>query len=427
MRPRQLLWLLAALATGCATLPPEPMPVPPPAHSQPPPPEPTTAPEATVAQPPAQAPAPPAPYVTDRLVASRWDALPGWQTDNLREAWPAFIASCLALKSRPEWQGVCWDATQVASHDSGTLRGFFESHFDPWLVRAAEGAEQGLVTGYYEPLLRGSRSRNERYRFPLYSPPDDLVSVELSSLFPELEGKRVRGRLQGNRVVPYYTRGEIEGAQAPLRGRELIWVDDAVELFFLHIQGSGRIRLESGQIVRIGYADHNGHPYRSIGKLLVERGELEPEKASMQSIQGWARKNPELVPKVLAANPGYVFFRELPDGLAGPIGSLGVALTGGRSIAVDPQHVPLGAPVYLATTRPNSPEPLNRLVLAQDTGSAIKGPARADFFWGFGAEAGELAGRMRQPARMWILLPKDFVPVPPETDPSKAQDKKLSK
>jgi membrane-bound lytic murein transglycosylase A len=358
---------------------------------------------------------------------SRWDDLPGWHTDNLREAWPAFIASCMALKSRPEWQSVCWDATQVASHDSATLRGFFESRFQPWLVRGAEGAEQGLVTGYYEPLLRGSRSRSERYRFPLYSPPDDLVSVELGALFPELEGKRVRGRLQGNRVVPYYTRGEIEGAQAPLRGRELFWVDDAVELFFLHIQGSGRIRLESGQVARIGYADHNGHPYRSIGRILVERGELDPEKASMQAIQNWARKNPELVPAVLAANPSYVFFRELPDGTAGPIGSLGVALTPGRSIAIDPQQVPLGAPVFLATTRPNSQEPLNRLVLAQDAGSAIKGPARADFFWGFGPEAGELAGRMRQAGRMWILLPRDFVPLLPEPNPSKAQNKKPSK
>jgi membrane-bound lytic murein transglycosylase A len=344
-------------------------------------------------------------------VASNWEALPGWQTDNLREAWPAFIASCLALKSRPEWQAVCWAATEIESYEPATLREFFQVHFQPWSVRGRDDSDQGLVTGYYEPLLRGSRTRTDRYRFPLYAAPDDLVTIELGNLFPELEGQRVRGRLEGRRVVPYYTRAEIDGAQAPLHGRELLWVDDAVELFFLHIQGSGRVRLDSAETVRVGYADHNGHPYRSVGKILVERGELAPDKASMQAIQAWARRNPDKLPKLLAENPAYVFFRELPDGLAGPIGSLGIALTAGRSIAVDPQYVPLGAPVYLATTKPNSTEQLNKLVLAQDTGSAIKGPARADYFWGFGPEAGQLAGRMRQSGRMWVILPRELIPL----------------
>ncbi len=413
MLTRQLLWLLVALATGCVTAPPEP-----PANGASVPsaqaaesPSPQSPPEPPPVQEPLVAPpAAPAPLTEYRLVLSRWDALPGWQTDNLREAWPAFIASCMALRSSPEWQGVCWAATEVALHDSNALRGFFETRFQPWSVHSADDSAQGLVTGYYEPLLRGSRTRTDRYRFALYAAPDDLVTVELSALFPELEGKRVRGRLDGRRLVPYYTREEIDGAKVPLRGRELYWVDDAVELFFLHIQGSGRIRLDSGETVRVGYADHNGHPYRSIGKILVERGEIAPEKASMQSIQAWARKNPGLLPALLAGNPAYVFFRQLPEGVSGPIGSLGVALTAERSIAVDPRYVPLGAPVYLATTRPSSQEPLNRLVLAQDTGSAIKGAVRADFFWGFGTEAGQLAGKMRQSGRMWVLLPRDFIP-----------------
>jgi membrane-bound lytic murein transglycosylase A len=160
--------------------------------------------------------------------------------------------------------------------------------------------------------------------------------------------------------------------------------------------------------MRIGYADQNGHPYQSIGKLLVERGEMKLEQASMQGIKAWGANNPDKLPELLASNPSFVFFRELPNGLSGPLGALGVPLTGGRSIAVDPRFIPLGAPVFLATTQPNSPAPMNRLVMAQDTGGAIRGGVRADFFWGFGVDAGELAGRMKQRGRMWVLLPKDF-------------------
>jgi membrane-bound lytic murein transglycosylase A len=181
-----------------------------------------------------------------------------------------------------------------------------------------------------------------------------------------------------------------------------------VELFFLHVQGSGRIQLPDGGIVRVGYADHNGHPYRSIGRALVDRGELPLSKASMQGIKAWARDNPEKLPALLAENPGFVFFRELTGDASGPLGSLNVPLTPRRSIAVDPASVPLGAPVYLATTWPNTTTPLNRLMMAQDTGSAIKGGVRADFFWGFGDDAGKLAGRMKQAGSMWVLLPKDY-------------------
>jgi len=209
--------------------------------------------------------------------------------------------------------------------------------------------------------------------------------------------------------VPYPTRKEIEAANGNgFKGRPIAWAEDPVELFFLQIQGSGRIELPDGAHLRVGYADQNGHPYLSIGKLLVERGELKLEQASMQGIKDWGAKNPDKLPELLASNPSFVFFRELPNDLPGPLGALGVPLTGGRSIAIDPRFIPLGAPVFLATTQPNSPLPLNRLVMAQDTGGAIRGGVRADFFWGFGNAAGELAGRMKQRGRMWVLLPKDF-------------------
>ena len=412
-----LLWLATALATGCMNPPPRPVleqapsvaPEPGPGEA-PQPPDSTSLPEL----PPIPLPAgePPSAIASlpdySNLAASRWEDLPGWRSDDLRDAWPALIASCMALKARREWQDVCGAVASVTAHDAASLRSFFETHFNPWLVRS-ENLDRGLVTGYYEPLLRGSRTRTAKYRYPLYGVPPDLVTVEIAELFPGLKGQRVRGRLDGQRVVPYYSRGEIDSGLATLQGRELLWLDDAVALFFLHIQGSGRVQLESGETVRVGYADHNGHPYRSIGKVLIERGQLPPDKASMQGIQAWARQNPEKLPKLLAENPAYVFFRELPADLPGPLGSLGVPLVARRSIAVDPAVVPLGAPVYLATTWPNSTAALNRLMLAQDTGTAIKGPGRADFFWGFGPEAGQLAGRMRQAGKMWVLLPKDFV------------------
>jgi membrane-bound lytic murein transglycosylase A len=251
--------------------------------------------------------------------------------------------------------------------------------------------------------------------FPLYAPPDDLLTIDLSAVNPDLRNMRLRGRLQGRRVVPYWSRAEIESGVAPVNGKELVWVDDAVEAFFLQIQGSGRVRLGNGEVLRLGYADQNGHPYQSIGRTLIERGELQPGEASMQAIQAWAAANPQRLPELLNQNPSYVFFRELqlPDPAVGPIGALGVPLTPQRSIAVDPRYVPLGAPAFLATTWPASDLPLYRLMIAQDTGGAIRGPVRADFFWGFGAEAGALAGRMRQQGRMWVLLPKEMKPPTP--------------
>jgi membrane-bound lytic murein transglycosylase A len=292
--------------------------------------------------------------------------------------------------------------------DAAAVRAFLEANFVPYRVANSDGATQGLVTGYYEPRLRGSRDRRAPYLHPLYAPPDDLLVIDLAAVAPETKNLRLRGRLDGQRVVPYFSRAEIENGAAPVAGKEIVFVDDPIEAFFLQIQGSGRVRLDSGEEVRIGYADQNGHPYQSIGRYLVDKGELKIGEASMQGIQAWARANPARLPELLNQNPSFVFFRELPPADTGPIGALGVPLTAERSIAVDPRFVPLGAPVYLATTRPNSDLPLERLVLAQDTGGAIRGAVRADFFWGTGPEAGSLAGRMRQQGRMWVLLPKEM-------------------
>ncbi len=191
-------------------------------------------------------------------------------------------------------------------------------------------------------------------------------------------------------------------------GKELLWVDDVVDLFFLQIQGSGIIKLENGESLPVGYADQNGHPYQSIGRVLIDRGELTPDKASMQGIKDWGRRNPDKLRELLNTNPSYVFFRELPNGLAGPLGALGVPIAAERSIAVDPRYIPLGAPVFLSTTYPNSGQPLRRMMLAQDTGGAIKGSVRADFFWGAGFEAGRQAGAMKQQGKIWVFLPKEW-------------------
>ncbi|HYX63448.1 MAG TPA: MltA domain-containing protein, partial [Burkholderiales bacterium] len=226
-----------------------------------------------------------------------------------------------------------------------------------------------------------------------------------------LRNLRLRGRLQGRRLVPYWSRAEIDGRNGEFPAPVIAWVADPVDLFFLQVQGSGQILLETGERVRVGYADQNGHPYRSVGRYLVERGELTLEQASMQSIKAWAAANPEKLQATLNYNSSYVFFRELADP-RGPVGALGVPLVPEYSLAVDRRFVPLGAPVYLATTRPLSETPLNRLMAAHDTGGAIRGVVRADFFWGTGDEAGATAGRMRQQGRLWLLWPRG-APLPP--------------
>jgi len=360
-----------------------------------------------VATTPSATVSPPIPLFTP----SKWEMLPEWSTLDLTPSWAALLQSCRVLKAKPQWQAVCAGTDQVDKNNSEAQRSFYQDRLTPYQVFNPDGSEQGVITGYYEPLLKGSRFKGERFRYPLYAAPDDMLEIDLGDAYPQLKGQRLRGRLSGKKVVPYYKRAEIDAGTEGLKGRELFWVENAVELFFLQIQGSGRIELVDGRQIKVGYAEQNGHPYVSIGKKLIEMGEMKLEDASMQGIKAWGERNPDKLMALLELNPSYVFFRELPENISGPLGALGVPLTNEYSIAIDPRSIPLGAPVFLSTTQPNSSVPLNRLMLAQDTGGAIRGPVRADFFWGFGEKAGAQAGRMKQQGRMWVLFPKGAEPV----------------
>jgi membrane-bound lytic murein transglycosylase A len=334
--------------------------------------------------------------------------LPGWDKDDQRDGWPAFLGSCEVLVKKPDWKEPCTIARDVNAKDLKAVRQFFEAFFIPNQVFNPDGTETGLVTGYYEPLLKGARKRGGAYQTPLHRTPDDLLTVDLAGVYPELKGMRLRGRLQGNKVVAYSSRGELMKAGA-LSGTELMWVDDPIEAFFLQVQGSGRVQFADGSpVVRVAYADQNGYPYKSIGRYLVDRGELTLDQASAQGIKSWYVAHPDRQAELLNANPSYVFFKEesVVDPRMGPKGALGVPLAPERSMAVDTQYIPLGAPVFLSTTHPGSQKTLQRLMMAQDTGGAIKNAVRADFFWGFGAEAGEKAGKMKQRGMMWVLMPK---------------------
>jgi len=325
-------------------------------------------------------PAPSASPNAGKLQPASWAEIGGWSQDDVRAAWPALQASCQALKKKPEWSRVCATGLMVDAGDLPAMRAYFETNFQPFRVVNVDGTDSGLITGYYEPILHGSRTRQGQYQVPLYRRPAQL-----------------RGALPA--------RAELLQMPA-MRGNELVYVDDAVEAAFLQIQGSGRIRLQDGTMMRVGFGGTNDQPFRSFGKWLLDRGEITPAQATMQGIKAWARNNPARVEEMLNVNPRFVFFRELPPNNDGPVGALGVPLTAERSIAVDPATIPLGVPVFLSTTRPLSTEPIQRLMFAQDTGSAIKGGVRADFFWGAGDAAGETAGRMKQGGRMWVLMPR---------------------
>jgi membrane-bound lytic murein transglycosylase A len=343
--------------------------------------------------------------------AVAWSAVPGWERGQQAAAWPALLRTCRELGQRPPWRAICNEAELYPTPTDAEARAFLQCRFRPRPVRNHSGGRRGLITGYYEPLLHGSRERTERYRYPLYAPPPDLVAIELGSRFPSLDGERVRGRYTPRgQVVPYYTRAEIEGPDKPLAGQELVWVDDPVDRFFLHIQGSGRVRLPDGEVMALDYADQNGHRYVSIGKVLVDRGLMTKAEVTLPTLRRWLEAHPDRRRELFNQNPSYVFFRLRDARRAEPIGTLGVPLTPRRSLAVDPDHIPLGSPVWLATRLPaadhSDREPtFRRLVFAQDTGGAINGAVRADLFTGQGLPAEWLAGRMKQDGQLYMLEP----------------------
>jgi membrane-bound lytic murein transglycosylase A len=331
--------------------------------------------------------------------------LPNFAQDKLIEGWRAWLASCEKIGAQAAWREVCALARTLRA-DEASIRNYFATRFDAYALSDAQGKSEGMLTGYYEPFLKASLTRKAPFVVPLYGVPDDLVKREATGANGAREVQR--GRMENGKLVPYFTRGELTANHPSLRGKEIAWVEDVIDAFFLQVQGSGRLQLADGRVLRVGFADMNGHPYRSIGRTLLERGELKPDNASAQAIKAWARANPSKTPELLATNPSFVFFRFLPNppenAIQGPLGTLAVPLTERRSIAVDTRFVPLGAPVWMSAQHQG--KSIDQLALAQDTGSAIKGEVRADYFWGAGDAAGEEAGRMKAPLRLWVLWPK---------------------
>ena len=343
------------------------------------------------------------------LRKTKWEEIESkLQNDQASQAWPAWIHGCESLIKLDDWKSVCEKAKNLLLPTNKEVIKYLYTHFDLYKAHNEDGSKKGLITGYYQPLLEGSRTQSRKYKIPLYAPPRDLITVDLSKVYPELKYKRLRGRVEGNKLIPYFTREEISKKDYPLQGNELLWVKNPVEAFFLEIQGSGVIQFEDGSTTQVGYADQNGHPYRSMGLALIRQGELKRHRVSMQSIKYWAKKNKRKLQKFLNTNPSTVFFRELPQGLPGPIGALGVPITSERSVAIDRRYIPLGAPIFLSTTEPNSNISLDKFMIAQDTGGAINGGVRADFYWGQGKSAGAKAGKMKQSGEIWVMLPKNF-------------------
>ena len=478
------------------------------------------------------------------FVPSRFSDLPGWRDDSLAEAWKAFRASCNVLANRVAWTGPCARSIAVNARNDEDVRRYLEREFALYQIHDKDQSPAGVITGYYEPLLRGSRRYGAPYVYPVYGVPEDLLYVDSRTIprtligaqvfarvegrtvipactgfaasasckepytldvadsKPDIKDKKLRVRIEGQRIVPYYTRAQIE--QGVLAGAHVIvWVDDLAALYSMQVQGSGKVRLPDGQLVRLAYAEQNGHPFsppvqatgrksgsrpamltRGIeiplsgdqdpavtaadsvnaptlrgaqasagaeqraspaagGKVadenlppevermveLLLKGNADPQRIPLSSpapsketrpavASETARVKSEANPavkfagadnlSVFSSDPSYVFFRQIPDSDGGPLGALGVPLTPGRSVAVDPRTTPLGFPVFISTEGQGIGTRLNRLVLAQDTGGAIRGPVRADYFWGFGPGAGELASRMKENGRMWLLLPKDL-------------------
>lgn len=371
--------------------------------------------------PPEEAPVAPAPeeHRPARLVLKpvAYGELPGWHDDALAEALPALRLSCARLLTRgddkavgpaalagtvSDWLGPCDALRALDEGDHEGVQVVFQAWFAPFKVMDQD-REFGTYTGYYEPELQGSLTPNGPEAVPLYRRPPDLVTVDLGRFRADLAGERVFGRVEGGSLVPYHSRAEIDAGVLADRDLELLWIDDPIEAFFLHIQGSGQVALPGGSVQRVGYAGSNGLPFTGIGRTLLDAGLISPAEASMQGVRAWLRANPETAGEMMRRNRRYIFFRFIDAD--GPIGTQGVPLVAGRSLAVDPAFLPLGVPLFLDTTWPGSERPLRRLMVAQDTGSAIKGPLRGDFFWGAGEAALAEAGRMHQKGVAYLFLP----------------------
>jgi membrane-bound lytic murein transglycosylase A len=409
--------VLAMALTGCSTQAPD--------KSIAPPTRPNVSPDTKPVAPP--------PTVSSSFAPIVFNDIPNWTEQFSRTQWQslasALAAQCMGSKTpagkAAHWASLCleWRGLESqllsATNPGGELRQWIEARFSPWRWQRVEanGTLQldGLLTGYYEAQIKVSRSPSAQFSVPIYKVPIDLLRLDIEAVYPEAKGQRLRGRLERaspiNKIVPYYSRSEIDSTDV-LKGQELLWTDDKIELFFTHIQGSARATLPDGQVLRIGYAEQNGHKYVAIGRTLVAMNALPSAAVTMQSINAWLRANPSKINEVLNSNPSYIFMSEVASPkndsqlkrADGAVGSLGVALTPTRSVAVDPRQVPLGSLLFVKN------EALQRLVVAQDTGGAIRGSLRADYYTGFGKEAADLAGVMKSPTQFWLLWPKGLVP-----------------
>lgn len=385
--------------------------------------------------PPAPPPAPDMPKGMS-LTPVPFTALPGWDQDQITQALPALRRICARFERRQDpldwvgpgafggqvkdWQAWCQDLTRALPEnqptgrsDALTLRAVLESRLQPYAVQATkdDGAvtDQGTFTGYYEASLTGSATRQPGYEVPLYGPPEDLVTLDLGKAYGDLKGQKVVGRLDSqDQIHPYWTRAEIDGGAieqtlGPDKAPIVAWAADPVDAHILHIQGSGVLDLPDGGTMQVGYAGNNGLPFVGIGRVMLDRKLVPPGQASMPAIRAWLKENPDQADSVLQANPRFIFFRALNG--PGPLGAMGVPLTPLRSMAVDTRYVALGTPLWLDSVDPDG-EPLQRLMVAQDVGSAIKGVVRGDFFWGAGEPALAKAGRMKSGGTYYLLLPR---------------------
>ena len=353
-----------------------------------------------------------------RYTLAAMATLPGWQDDSVAEALPALLNACVIFDAKAEsapvgprglggtvqdWRAPCSALALLKAQDHDGLRAVLREFFAAYAVGSDSGSE-GTFTGYYETSLNGSLTRTDTFSVPLYGAPRDLVEIDRRAFDLSLEVPSIIGRIDGRRLVPYDNRSDIErSVDFTDRADALVWVDDPVDAHLLHIQGSGRVRMPDGSERRIGYAGNNGHRFRGIGSILLNAGAIERGQSSMPSVAAWLRQNPNAARRYMEDNPRFIFFRWING--PGPIGAFGTALEPKRSLAVDPRYVPYGAPMWLDVNDPDG-TPLNRLVVALDTGSAIRGAVRGDFFWGAGEEAFHMAGRMKSTGRYYLFLPR---------------------
>lgn len=367
-----------------------------------------------------------APAKSNLFKIKSYKQLSGWTHADVRHSLETFKVSCKAfLKQHPEkmvgtfdlklqakdWQPVCFEALKYHFKTKKQARAFFEEWFIP-VEFSDEESGPGLFTGYYVPTIKGSLIQSKKFSVPLYQTPSDLIRVDLGSFFPELAHRKIFGRIVQQKLVPYYTREQINKGAIQDKAKVLVWINSPIDRLFLEIQGSGLIELEDGSMVSIGYDAQNGLPYTAIAAVLIKRGVMTRDNASMQAIKHYLLENPQQMHEVIDQNKSFIFFRTLAANQV--LGAQGVNLTPGYSLAVDRQWIPLGVPLWLNTSKPHSKSPelnvmMQRLMIAQDTGGAIRGKIRGDVFWGGGHTATVVAGHMKNAGHYSLLLPRHSV------------------